>query len=87
MLDGSGNEYLVRLSDLKRYDRKREEFNVLRDIQKYGVHSPEPIDLGMIEELGICYSIVSYIEGDDAKSLLGTLNEREQYEIVEEENY
>ena len=81
VLDRNGNRYLLRISNLERYDRKREEFHVLRDIRKYGVHSPEPIDLGMIEELGICYSIVSYIQGEDAKSLLEILNEQERYEI------
>ena len=79
--DNGRNHYLLRISDIERYDRKKSEFQVLSDIRKYNVLSPEPIEFGMIEESGICYSVFSYLEGEDAKSMLPTLNKLEQYEI------
>lgn len=35
----------------------------------------------MLEELDICFGIFSYLEGEDAKSCMHTLNLQEQYEI------
>lgn len=81
VIDEIGNKYLLRISDMKRYDRKREEFQVLGEIRKYKVHSPHPVDLGLFKDLGFCYSIYSYIEGEDAKSSIRSLKEEEQYEI------
>lgn len=76
-----GDKYLLRISDMKRYERKKEEFQILTDIRKYKVHSARPIDFGMLKELGVCYSIFSYMEGEDAKSSIQSFKEREQYEI------
>ena len=81
VMDEDGNKYLLRISDMERYDRKKEEFKVLSDLRKYKVHSPQPIDLGILKELGVCYSIFSYIEGVDAKNSIRSFNEHEQYEI------
>ena len=81
VMDESGNKYLLRISNMERYDRKKVEFQVLSEIRKYKVQSPQPIDLGIIKEHGICYSIYSYIEGEDAKNSIQLFNEKEQYEI------
>lgn len=81
VMDEDGNKYLLRISDMERYYRKKEEFKVLSDIRKYKVHSPQPIDLGILKEFDICYSIFSYIEGEDAKNSIRSFKEQEQYEI------
>jgi len=50
-------------------------------MNKIGVRAPKPIEKGSFEELGVCYSLFSYIEGEDAKSLLPTCSVQEQYVI------
>ncbi|MDF2066689.1 phosphotransferase [Bacillus sp. Cr_A10] len=81
VIDKDENKYLLRISDMERYDRKKEEFQILSDIKKYKVHSPQPIDFGILKDLGICYSIFSFIEGEDAKNSIRSFTEQEQYEI------
>lgn len=81
VIDNDSNKYLLRISNIERYDRKKSEFQFLRDIRKYKVHCPQPIEIGIVEELSICFCIFSYLEGEDAKDAIHTLNIQEQYEI------
>ncbi|MFX3672907.1 MAG: aminoglycoside phosphotransferase family protein [Paenisporosarcina sp.] len=81
VVDNYENRYLLRIGEIGGYERKKVEFQVLNDIQQYKVQAPLPIDIGVIEDLGICYNIYSYIEGEDAKGVLPFLTEQDQYKI------
>lgn len=48
---------------------------------KRNVQAQRPIEIGILEEEGVCYSIFSYLEGEDAKKLLPTYSPKEQYDI------
>ncbi len=48
---------------------------------KCNVQAQRPIEIGILEEEGVCYSIFSYLEGEDAKRLLSTYSPKEQYDI------
>ena len=48
---------------------------------KRNVQAQRPIEIGILEDESVCYSIFSYLEGEDAKKLLPTYSSKEQYEI------
>jgi len=81
VVDNCEKKYLLRIGGIEEYERKRGEFQILNDIQKYRVQAPQPIDIGILEDLSVCYNIYSYIDGEDAKESMSSLTEQEQYEI------
>ncbi|MEI4770052.1 aminoglycoside phosphotransferase family protein [Psychrobacillus sp. FJAT-51614] len=81
VVDNYGKKYVLRIIVLDGYERKKEEFQILRDIEEYKVQAPKPVDIGVLEDLGICYNIYSYMEGKDVKESIPSLTEQEQYEI------
>ena len=77
----SDKKYVLRIGDRNGYEKKKSEFQILKRMQQYPVHSPQPIDIGILSEFNVCYTIYSYIEGVDVKTALHTLTEKEQYKI------
>ncbi|PES70882.1 aminoglycoside phosphotransferase [Bacillus cereus] len=73
-------KYLLRIGDIREYERRKIEFQILNEMVKRNVQVQRPIEIGILEEEGV-YSIFSYIEGEDAKKLLPTYTPKEQYEI------
>jgi len=74
-------KYLLRTSSAEEYERKTTEFAILHEMKKLQVQSPEPIEIGLLEDKGICYSLFSYVEGEDAKTLLPIYTTKEQHVI------
>jgi aminoglycoside phosphotransferase (APT) family kinase protein len=74
-------KYLLRTGDIKEYERKKIEFQILNEMQNRSVRAQKPIEMGLLAEEGLCYSVFSYVEGEDAKKLLPTYSPKEQYEI------
>jgi aminoglycoside phosphotransferase (APT) family kinase protein len=74
-------KYLLRICNIEDYERKKTKFKILNEMQKFKVNSPKPIEMGVIKDLGICFNIFSFIEGEDAKILLPKYSEQEQYKI------
>ncbi|MFJ7310750.1 aminoglycoside phosphotransferase family protein [Peribacillus frigoritolerans] len=75
------NKFLLRVGDMEGYQKKKIEFQILNQMQQFNVQSPQPIDIGIIDELNSCYNIYSYIDGIDAKEAIHTLTVEEQYKI------
>lgn len=76
-----GKKYLLRTAAIDQYDRKKSEFDLITDLQNYCIQSPYPIEVGRIEELGLSYYLLTYIEGEDARDVLPLYSVQEQYEI------
>lgn len=76
-----GKKYLLRTAAIDQYERKKSEFNLITDLQNYCIQSPQPIAVGKIEELNLCYYLLSYIEGEDARELLPFYSIQDQYKI------
>ncbi|MEC3332790.1 phosphotransferase [Bacillus cereus] len=79
--NANNEKYLFRTGDIKEYERKKIEFQILNEMVKRNVQAQRPIEIGILEEEGVCYSIFSYLEGEDAKKLLPTYSPKEQYDI------
>jgi aminoglycoside phosphotransferase (APT) family kinase protein len=50
-----GTKLLLRTADLKQYERKYAEYGIMEAIQMYGAKSPQPIDIGRLEQSELCY--------------------------------
>lgn len=77
----NGKKYLLRTSEEGDSKKKHIEFQTLAIMQQYNVRSSKPIDIGFLEDLKICYIILSFIEGEDAETALAHCSRKEQYQI------
>lgn len=71
-------KYLLRVSSFDKYLIKLNEFNYMNELVKQGVSMCKPIEFGICDE-GV-YSILSWIDGVDARDFIPTLSKEEQYE-------
>ncbi|WP_342560727.1 aminoglycoside phosphotransferase family protein [Psychrobacillus sp. FSL W7-1457] len=82
--DELDKKYVLRLMEIKLYKRKKEEFQLLNELRLSRIKCPMPVEIGRIDELGLCYNIMTYIEGEEAKDYLPYLSEQQQYELGKE---
>ena len=55
--NANNEKYLFRTGDIKEYERKKIEFQILNEMVKRNVQAQRPIEIGILEEEGVCYSI------------------------------
>ena len=72
-----GNKYLLRVSPPDRYDRRKQEFMRMKQLEKLGINMPKALELGIVKE-GI-YILTDWINGEDAEDALYKLNPETQY--------
>ena len=75
--DERGNSYLMRVSPAEQCARKRAQFDMMRRVAELGVPMCEPVEFGACEE-GV-YSILSWIDGEDAEERIPRMTEARQY--------
>ncbi len=75
--DEEGRSYLLRISDGTQYEAKKLEFQLMEQAATLGVPMCKPLDFGCCEE-GV-YAVHSWIEGEDAETILPSLPDEEQY--------
>ncbi len=75
--DKNGTRYLLRVSDIAEYDKKKSEFDMMKQVAALGVPMCQPIEFGTCDE-GV-YSIQSWIDGEDAEEIIPILSDTEQY--------
>lgn len=72
-----GCKYLLRISSLERLERKKREFEKMREVAALGIPMCLPIEFGICEEGA--YSIQSWIDGEDAEETISGLPMLKQY--------
>ena len=72
-----GKSFLLRISPLEQYNRKKSEYFLTQQVAQLGVPMCIPLEFGICEE-GV-YSVQTWIDGDDAEALIPTLPENLQY--------
>ncbi|CAM4481321.1 phosphotransferase family protein [Paenibacillus tarimensis] len=74
------NRYLLRTFPTDLEERKQIEFDLMAKLHSSGIRCAKPLATGRLtSELG--YTIVSYIEGQEAAEVITGLTQREQYQI------
>ena len=76
-VDENGKKYLLRISPVEQYERKKAEFESMGQVAKLGIPMCEPIEFGTCED-GV-YSVQSWIEGQDAEESLDRFSDSEIY--------
>ncbi|WIV12760.1 phosphotransferase family protein [Proteiniborus sp. MB09-C3] len=72
-------ELLLRLSDISQYENKKKEFESLKPLTKMDILFTRPIDFGTCNDGQSVYSILTWIDGEEASDALPALDSREQY--------
>lgn len=75
--DKEGKRFLLRISPIEQYERKKKEYDMMNQVARLGVPMCLPLDFGICDE-GV-YSIQSWIDGVDAESQASHLSCDEQY--------
>ena len=78
-IDRDGNRFLLRLSDLKEYDRKLKEYDFLERLNKSNLPVSKCVEFK--KEKDSVYTLLSWIDGEEVEKILPRLNESEQYEM------
>ena len=72
-----GTKYLLRISSIDRLERKRREYEKMSEVAQLGIPMCMPVEFGTCEEGA--YSIQSWINGEDAESVVMSMNAESQY--------
>lgn len=75
--DEQGNKYLLRVSSIEEYGRKKREYDQMVQVASRGVPMCKPLEFGTSEE-GV-YSVQTWIDGVDAEDYISALSDEEQY--------
>lgn len=75
----TGNKFLLRLTDITEYDRKAKEFQMVKAAASAGIPMPKPVDFGICSNGKQVYTLLTWIEGEEAEKILPLLSEKEQY--------
>ena len=77
----SGEKRLLRVSDISEYEEKSREFDLMKRISPTGINMSQPIDFGICNDGKSVYQLLTWCEGEEAKKLLPSLTEKEQYDF------
>lgn len=75
--DKDGTRYLLRISPVEQYERKKREFELMQRVASFGLPMCVPVALGVCSE-GV-YFQQTWIDGVDAEPVILSLSETEQY--------
>lgn len=71
----------LRLSDIKEFDRKKAEYEMMKRFFELGVLTPEPYAFGLCNKGKSVYCISEWLEGENAEDALPHMSEKQQYSV------
>ncbi|WFA09074.1 phosphotransferase [Tissierella sp. Yu-01] len=79
--DEKGVKFLLRLTDISLYEKKLKEFENIKQLSKLDFNMSKPLEFGTCDGNKKVYSILTWIDGDDAIESLLKLSETTQYKL------
>ncbi|MBN2851717.1 MAG: phosphotransferase [Clostridia bacterium] len=79
LVEGEYNTYLIRVSALSTYEKKKTEFKYIKKVYEKEINTNQPIAL--INNHGVIYTVLEYVKGKDLEEILPGLDSMTQYEI------
>jgi len=76
-----GKKLLIRISDKSDYDGKKALAEKLEQVATLGINTPIPVDVGLCNGAESAYILLTWVEGEDAKSVLPNLKPKQQYSL------
>ncbi len=74
-----GQRFLARISARSKYDRKSAQYKLLQKVSEIGIPMPAPVGFGTCEDKSKIYTLLSWVDGEDAQKVLPELSREEQY--------
>ena len=78
--NNDNSKYLLRISDISLYDKKKEQFELLRKVESLNINASKPIEFGILNESKI-YMVLTYLEGVDAEQAVSKLDDKQAYDL------
>ena len=75
----AGGKLLLRVADISQYERKKTEFEMMKQVAALGVPMSQPLDFGICDNGKSVYSLLTWCDGEDVEIDLPRLTETEQY--------
>lgn len=79
VVTASGEAYLLRISPVERMDRRKAEYERMKQVAELGIPMCLPVEYGVCDE-GV-YVIQSWIDGVDAEAVIPSMAEKKQYAL------
>lgn len=76
-----GTELLLRMSDISQFEQKKREFESVKKLDHVDILMSRPIDFGICNHGQSVYSLFTWIDGKDAKDVIPSLSDIEQYQL------
>ncbi len=80
----AGEHLLLRISDIKQYDEKKKEYEIIKKFSTLGFTMSTPVAFGACNKGHNVYMLLRWIEGCDLETALPKLSEEEQYRLGRE---
>jgi len=77
----NGKRFLLRVSNISEYKRKKAIFDIMKKADNLGVPMCRPVDFGICNDGKNVYQLLTWCEGVNAESILSSLPEAEQYAV------
>lgn len=84
LLISADDHLLLKISPLDRYERKLEEFELMKSHYKNGVKCPQPLGVYKFDDLNVCALLLTYLEGQSSECLLSDMSIYDQYRLGKE---
>ncbi|MEG1560719.1 MAG: phosphotransferase family protein [Clostridia bacterium] len=72
---------LVRVADIKEYDRKKAEFDMMKKVDELGIPMSHPVRFGVCDGGKSVYTMLTWRNGEDAELALPRISKSLQYEL------
>ena len=76
-----GKKLLLRITDISNYDTKKKDYDFLLSVNKADLPVPKAVDFGMCEEGNFVYTLLEWMEGEEAEKVVPTMAKEKQYSI------
>ena len=76
--DNTDTKYLFRVSDISLYEKKKKQFELLKNIESLDIYCSKPIEFDLLDDNN-CYMLLSWLDGIDGNDAIKLLSDEEAY--------
>ncbi|GKX31141.1 phosphotransferase family protein [Vallitalea longa] len=77
----NGTRLLLRVSDITQYERRKKEYDIMNQLDELDILISRPIDFGTCNKDQDVYTLLTWINGKDAETVLPSLTDMEKYNL------
>ncbi|MDY0129004.1 MAG: phosphotransferase family protein [Methanosarcina vacuolata] len=76
-----GRELLLRISDISQYENKKRDFEAVKRLDDIDILISRPTDFGICDNNQSVYSLLTWVKGEDAETVIPALSHEKQYQL------